>query len=106
MDTTDKLELIYHTLASIPRGRVATYGQIAELAGLPRHARLVGRVLREVSDETGLPWHRVVNHSGRISARGSAASEREQRRLLRAEGIEMRAGRVDLTRFQWDPDLP
>jgi methylated-DNA-protein-cysteine methyltransferase-like protein len=99
----EKLDLIYAAIASIPRGRVATYGQIAAAAGLPRHARLVGRVLRELPDDLDLPWHRVVNHAGAISRRGSPAGEREQRRLLEAEGVRFRRGRVEMERHRWEP---
>lgn len=70
----------------IPRGRVASYGQIAALAGMPRHARLVGRTLRELPEGSKLPWHRVVNATLRISMRPGGTSE--QRRRLEAEGIE------------------
>ena len=87
---------------SIPPGSVASYGQVAEEAGLPRRARLVGRVLGERSAETELPWHRVVNAAGALSTRGAALSE--QRRRLKAEGVELGAnGRVDLLRFGWKP---
>ncbi|MDH4037768.1 MAG: MGMT family protein [Candidatus Krumholzibacteria bacterium] len=103
MTSAQTLDLIHSLIASIPRGRVATYGQIAALAGLPRHARLVGRALREVSDDMDLPWHRVVNHAGSISERNSPSSERDQRRLLEAEGVQFRGQRVDMSRFQWDP---
>jgi len=91
-------------IRSIPRGRVATYGQVAEMAGLPRRARLVGRALREMPDDTGVPWHRVINAGGRISVRGSVGSVREQRRLLRAEGVVFdESGRISLDRFGWAP---
>lgn len=75
---------------SIPRGTVASYGQVAREAGLPRRARLVGRVLSELPSGSKLPWHRVVNAAGRISLRGAAA--REQRRRLRSEGVRVDAG--------------
>ncbi len=74
---------------SISRGSTASYGQVAQEAGLPRRARLVGRVLSELPTGSKLPWHRVVNASGRISLRGAAA--REQRRRLRAEGVRVDA---------------
>jgi methylated-DNA-protein-cysteine methyltransferase-like protein len=97
------IEIIYSLVASIPRGRVASYGQIAALAGLPRHARLVGRALREAPDDMDLPWHRVVNHAGAISQRNSPSSERSQRRLLEAEGVGFRGARVDMRRHRWEP---
>jgi methylated-DNA-protein-cysteine methyltransferase-like protein len=90
----------------IPRGRIATYGQIARLAGLPGHARHVGRALRELSGGEDLPWHRVVNSEGRISARRDGASEEVQRTRLRCEGVTFDGrGRVSLLRYRWDGGL-
>lgn len=87
---------------SIPRGRVASYGQVADEAGLPRRARLVGKVLSGLPSGSKLAWHRVVNAAGRISTSG--ASAREQRRRLRAEGVALDArGRVDLAAHRWNP---
>lgn len=103
MEAIEKLDLIYSVIASIPRGRVASYGQVAALAGLPRHARLVGRALRELPDDIDLPWHRVVNHAGAISPRNSPTSERDQRRLLAAEGVHFLRGRVAMSRHRWEP---
>lgn len=98
------LERIYATVDDIPRGRVATYGQVAEEAGLPRRARLVGRALRELPPERELPWHRVVNASGSISPRGDGSSARRQKRLLEDEDVEVNpGGRVDLERYRWRP---
>lgn len=89
----------------VPRGRVATYGWVAERAGLVRGARRVGRALRELPDWKRVPWHRVINAAGRISLpRGSAGFER-QRRLLEREGIVFRNGRIDLKRFGWQRSL-
>jgi methylated-DNA-protein-cysteine methyltransferase-like protein len=83
----------------IPRGRVATYGQLAAMAGRPRSARQVGQALRGADD--GVPWHRVVNAQGRISRRSRTASMMTQRILLEQEGVVFRRGRVALTRFRW-----
>jgi methylated-DNA-protein-cysteine methyltransferase-like protein len=96
---------ILEIVAALPRGRVASYGQVAALAGLPRHAREVGRVLSELPDGSRLPWQRVIAADGRVSARGVWGDEERQRRLLEAEGVDFDArGRVDLDRFRWDPD--
>lgn len=93
---------ILATVDSIPRGCVATYGQVAEEAGLARRARLVGRVLGTLSAASPLPWHRVLGASGRSSLSGAAA--REQVRRLAREGIEVSAaGRIDLARHRWSP---
>ncbi|HEY6893473.1 MAG TPA: MGMT family protein [Rhodanobacteraceae bacterium] len=90
---------IYKVIRRIPRGRVATYGQIAELAGLEGHARQVGYALHVAPE--GLPWHRVINAQGRISARASSDWGELQRLLLEAEGIEFDLeGRLDLTTFR------
>ncbi len=96
---------IYKTIRKIPFGKVATYGQIAKLGGLPRQARLVGYALFASEEDSGLPWHRVVNAKGEISyspARRSA--DRLQRILLKSEGIVFNErGRIDLARYLWQP---
>ena len=95
---------ILTVLGQIPEGKVATYGQVAELAGLPRRARLVGRVLSRLEDNT-VPWHRVVNAQGRISPRPSGCQD-YQRILLEEEGVVFDgAGKISLQRYQWRPGL-
>ena len=90
-------------IKAIPRGKVATYGQIAALAGNYRGARQVARVLHSSSDKDGLPWHRVINGRGRISLPRGRGFEK-QKRLLGREGVCVNAlGRIDLRDFQWDP---
>jgi len=86
-------------VARIPRGRVATYGQLAALAGKPRSARAVGQVM---SRADGVPWHRVVNSQGGISRRSRITGMVTQRIRLEQEGIVFRRGRVVLSRFRWD----
>ncbi len=96
---------IYAVVARIPRGRVATYGQVAALAGLPRQARLVGYALHGLPDGSRLPWHRVINAQGRVSPRSDERpSEGLQRHLLEEEGVlfDLR-GNVDLRRYRWRP---
>lgn len=87
----------------IPRGRVATYGQIAALAGLPGRARQAGYAMAALPDESDVPWHRVVNARGEVSRRaGGSAFEKIQRALLEAEGIMFDAsGRIALDRYGW-----
>jgi methylated-DNA-protein-cysteine methyltransferase-like protein len=87
----------------IPRGRVATYGQIARVAGMPRHHRQVGRALRLLVDDGVVPWHRVVGADGRISTRSvDGFVETIQHERLAEEGVTFDArGRVPLARFQW-----
>jgi methylated-DNA-protein-cysteine methyltransferase-like protein len=105
MKSFEAYDEIYAVVSSIPKGKVATYGQVAELAGLPRRARMVGYALRELPDGSATPWHRVVNASGRISARDRPASVREQRALLEAEGVVFdRHNRLSLRRFRWDAE--
>ena len=95
---------IYRAVARVPRGRVATYGQIATLAGLPRRARLVGRALKLLPAEVDVPWHRIDNAAGRVSPRGDAFdSEDLQEQLLGREGVTLVRGRVALVDFQWRP---
>jgi methylated-DNA-protein-cysteine methyltransferase-like protein len=86
----------------IPRGRVATYGQVAELAGLEGHARQVGYALHALKSESGIPWHRVINARGKISARSGSDWGELQRLLLEGEGIKFDlGGRVYLARYRW-----
>jgi methylated-DNA-protein-cysteine methyltransferase-like protein len=89
----------------IPRGRVATYGQVARLANLPGQARLVGYALGSLRDGSGIPWHRVVNAEGRISARGDGGPEAVlQRKRLERERVAFdRSGAIPLARFRWRP---
>jgi len=84
----------------IPPGKVASYGQIADLIGLPSHARFVGRVLRNLPQDSALPWHRVVNASLRISQRGGA--EHRQKDRLQAEGVEFISERI-ASGHRWSP---
>jgi methylated-DNA-protein-cysteine methyltransferase-like protein len=101
-DQPGTYQRIYAVVRRIPRGRVATYGQVAELAGLPGHARQVGYALHALRAGTTVPWHRVVNASGGVSLRSEAGPELEQRLLLEAEGVgfDMR-GRVVLGGYRW-----
>ena len=97
---------IYAVIRRIPHGRVATYGQVAALAGLPRRARLVGQALRSTPDGVEVPWQRVVNAQGTVSPRGGLGwEEGYQRHLLEEEGVVFsKSGRIDLDRFGWDPE--
>jgi len=90
---------VHRVVSRIPRGRVATYGQIAAMLGWPRAARAVGHAMRECPP--GLPWHRVVNASGGISLRANVSGMLTQRLLLEQEGVAVRKGRVRLDRHRW-----
>ena len=95
---------IYSMVAEIPTGKVATYGQIAELVGRPRSARQVGYALAATPDDLEIPWHRVVNTRGEISPRSQPGYDDMQRILLEREGVAFDAhGRISLARFQWQP---
>jgi methylated-DNA-protein-cysteine methyltransferase-like protein len=97
-------ERIYAVVRRIPRGRVATYGQVAVLAGLPRHARQVGYALHALPEGSKVPWHRVINAKGEISPRSTPGWDRLQRSLLQRERVlGRREARVDLERFRWEP---
>jgi len=101
----DSYQRIYAVVRRIPRGRVATYGQVAALAGLPRQPRLVGYAMHALPNGTVLPWHRVINAQGRVSPRaGDGGSSLTQRVLLEREGVRFDAsGRVSLARQGWKP---
>ena len=93
---------IHAVVSRIPRGRVATYGQIARIARLPGQARLVGYALHALPNGSRIPWQRVINAKGEISLPGASAAR--QRKLLESEGVRFdERGRVSLTAFQWRP---
>jgi methylated-DNA-protein-cysteine methyltransferase-like protein len=95
-------ERIYDTVRLIPRGKVATYGQIASIVSHRGAARTVGWALRALQEGTGVPWHRVINAQGTISATGREREAEIQRALLEAEGIQFDAqASVDLSGCQW-----
>ena len=97
-------EMILEVVRRIPRGRVATYGQIATLAGLPRQPRLVGYALHALPSHTTVPWHRVINARGMVSVRSDGTASLSQRLLLEREGVHFDGrGRVSLERHQWKP---
>jgi methylated-DNA-protein-cysteine methyltransferase related protein len=96
---------ILATVRKIPRGRVATYGWVAERAGLPRRARLVGQALRETPSGTRVPWHRVINAQGRISLPRASHAHAEQRQRLEREGVVFIGGRINLRKYGWRQTL-
>jgi methylated-DNA-protein-cysteine methyltransferase related protein len=103
--TSDTYRAIYAVVGRIPVGCVATYGQVAGLAGLPGRARLVGYALSALAGRSTLPWHRVVNAQGRVSPRSCGSdADMEQRLRLEHEGVRFDAnGRIPLRRFLWRP---
>ena len=94
---------IHRVVSQIPRGCVATYGQIAKLAGIPRGARAVGYALSALGDNSAVPWHRVVNAAGEISQRSTGDSmENLQRIRLEQEGVAFDSnGRIRLSKYLW-----
>ena len=103
MIKSDLYEKIYSVVEQIPFGRVATYGQVARLSGIPGQARLVGYALNKLSDDRGVPWHRVINRMGKISLRQSSFEDaRLQEKILRSEGVRLTdQGCVDLNLYRW-----
>ena len=101
---TGAFERIYQVGRRIPYGRVATYGQVATLAGNPRWARVVGYALHANPDPVGIPCYRVVNRLGEVSPAFAFGGGNRQIALLQEEGIEFGPdGRIDLERFGWNP---
>lgn len=94
-------EKIWALVRRIPRGKVATYGQIARLAGLGRAARQVGYALHALPPGFPVPWHRVINASGMISFPPGSAAFAKQKQLLEAEGIRFVKGSIDLSQRGW-----
>lgn len=97
---------IWQVVALIPAGRVATYGDVAHHAGLGRAARRVGRALAQLPGNTRIPWHRVINSTGRMSLPAASVAGRQQRKRLADEGIHFSAsGRIDLRQQRWQPGI-
>ncbi|MDT0634943.1 MGMT family protein [Spectribacter hydrogenooxidans] len=101
MAAGDTRQRLLAVVRRVPAGRVATYGQIAKLAGLPGQARLVGYALHNCPAD--VPWHRIVNARGRISLPADSTAGLAQHRRLSEEGIAMIGGRIDLPRYRWEP---
>lgn len=102
--TPSKQQKIWQTVLQIPAGKIASYGQIADLAGLPGRARLVGKTLGLAPDELRLPWYRVMRSGGQLAFAAGTPQALAQQQLLLAEGVIVRNGRVAKD-FWWQPDL-
>lgn len=101
-DTNELQRQILEVVALIPFGKVATYGQIAQLAGLPKHARLVGTVLKNLDEGSQLPWHRVINSQGKVSTTNlDEHGENRQLKLLKNEGVLLENYKIKLKDYQW-----
>ncbi len=103
MDNNDREIRLYTVIEGIPVGKVATYGQIASLAGLPGAARLVGQILSGLPAETSLPWHRVINAAGKISMPEDSDSFNEQKKRLTTENIILTGSQISLKQYLWKP---
>ncbi|HAZ95188.1 MAG TPA: cysteine methyltransferase [Porticoccaceae bacterium] len=103
MNEIEPEQRIYAVLAAIPSGAVVTYGQLAELAGLPRAARLVGRTLSKLPGDSTLPWHRVINASGGISLPQDSPGFERQKKRLQEEDVVVTGSRINLKKFRWQP---
>ena len=100
-DSVEKAKTaVWQIVYAIPKGNVATYGQVARLAGMPQQARLVGRILAALPKESKIPWHRVISSQGTISNPNPA----RQIERLAAEGVVLINGRVKLATYKWQTD--
>lgn len=106
MTGTDNIptqQRVWQVLSQVPDGKVVSYGQLAEMAGLPGAARWVGSTLRKLPDGTPLPWHRVITSQGRIAFPADSDSARRQRELLRREGVVITGNKVNMALYRWQP---
>lgn len=94
-------DAIFSIVRAIPAGKVATYGQVARLAGIPNGARIVGYRLKNLPVNTCLPWHRVVNARGQIALPTESPSYTRQVRRLGTEGVEVNDSKISLVKYQW-----
>lgn len=102
---TDNYQRIWNVAALIPAGKVASYGQVADLAGLPGRARMVSKALRSAPAGLELPWFRIINAQGKISLMKHSEGYNEQRERLLMDGVKVQEGKVDMKVYQWQPDL-
>ncbi len=98
----DFQQAVYYWIAQIPKGKVASYGQIARLAGYPRHARHVSKALGSADKSLKLPWQRVIAASGKIAFKIDSDGFSKQEYLLKKEGVTVNKGKIDLKQFGWE----
>ncbi len=103
--SSGSFQRVWNVVAVIPAGCVVSYGQVAELAGLNGGARRVGGALAKAPDRGSLPWHRIIKADGKIAMPVGSAGRQEQIRRLEYEGVVVVNGRVDMQKFQWQPDM-
>ncbi|OZY86207.1 cysteine methyltransferase [Cellvibrio mixtus] len=102
MSSNQHKEAIYLALMTIPPGKVVTYGELAKLAGLPGAARLAGRLMSGLSENTTLPWHRVINAQGRLSLPEDSEGRKIQQARLEAEGVIFERGKINLRIYRYN----
>ncbi len=100
-----KAKQIWQTVLKVPAGKVASYGQIADLAGLPGRARLVGKVLGYAPKTLKLPWYRILRSSGQLAFNKGSLEAEKQKGLFQEEEVVVMNNRVKLKQFGWQPDL-
>jgi methylated-DNA-protein-cysteine methyltransferase-like protein len=103
--TEKRNERIWATICDIPKGCVASYGQIAEIAGIRRGARQVGYALRHLPKGSKVPWYRVIQSSGKIAFKVGSDAFNEQSKRLMLEDVAILNGRIDMNKYRWQPDL-
>lgn len=103
--SNEQYQKIFRTVRAIPAGKVASYGQIADLAGLPGRARLVGKSLSHTPKDQPVPWHRVLRSNGQLAFAKGSDTALKQTGLLQEENVVVLNNRVKLKEFQWQPDL-
>ncbi|MFT5720973.1 MAG: methylated-DNA-protein-cysteine methyltransferase-like protein [Motiliproteus sp.] len=102
-ETVSNAQQIWQVLGLIPSGKVVSYGQLAEFAGLPGYARFVGTTLRKLPGGSTLPWHRVVNAAGKLSFPKDSQKYREQQQRLLFEGVVFNNQRIPMKIYRWQP---
>lgn len=100
-----KAEQICKTVCKVPFGKVAGYGFIADLAGLPGRARMVGKVMQSAPAEMQVPWYRILRSNGAIAFTAGSTQAKRQTGLLQEEGVVVMNNRVNMKQFGWNPDL-
>ncbi|PCI18561.1 MAG: cysteine methyltransferase [Piscirickettsiaceae bacterium] len=105
MRLNPKFQIIWSVVKSIPKGCIATYGDVARLAGFPRNARFVGTALKAAPSELNIPWHRVINSQGKISFPSGSDKFQLQKRLLQEEGVSFVSAVVNLNDYRWKTSL-
>lgn len=102
-DHPTREQMIWQVVCAIPEGQVASYGQIARLAGLDGLARFVGRAMSQLPPGSDVPWHRVLKSDGRIAFPPDSERHLRQRECLESENVQVRQGRVAMKNYRWTP---